>query len=159
MKRRKPSQRRGLLFVALLVALVLQLWPLFGGVAMWRPQFVLLVLVFALIYRPDYYGIATAWLTGLVMDAVSGGVFGRYALALGICAYLLHLFRQRLLHAHVWHQSGLVLLLVALAQLVAMSVNITAGMHTSWALVWYPALTSALLWPLFYTLMMRLTRR
>ncbi|MDM3871731.1 rod shape-determining protein MreD [Porticoccus sp. W117] len=159
MRRRKQSQGRGLLFVALLTALVLQLWPLFGGVALWRPQFVLLVLTFALIYRPDYYGIATAWAAGLVMDAVTGGVFGRYALALGICAYLLHLFRQRLLHAHVWHQSGLVFLLVAMTQLVVMSINTSAGSGTSWTLVWYPAITSALLWPLFYTLMMRLTRR
>ena len=159
MKRRKPSQRRGLLFVALLIALVLQLWPLFGGVAMWRPHFVLLVLTFALIYRPDYYGIATAWFAGLVMDAVTGGVFGRYALALGICAYLLHLLRQRLLHARVWHQSGLVLLLVAVAQLIVMSVNIVADGRTSWLLVWYPAFTSALMWPLFYPLMMRLARQ
>ncbi|MCV6604385.1 MAG: rod shape-determining protein MreD, partial [Porticoccaceae bacterium] len=145
MKRRKQSQRRGLLFVALLIALVLQLWPLFGGVALWRPQFVLLVLTFALIHRPNYYGIATAWIAGLVMDAVTGGVFGRYALALGICAYLLHLLRQRLLHASIWHQGGMVLLLVAAAQLVVMSVNIVSGGGTSWALVWYPALTSALL--------------
>ncbi|UTW45020.1 rod shape-determining protein MreD [bacterium SCSIO 12696] len=158
MKPRRPPQRKSLFLLMLLIALVLQLWPLFGGVALWRPHFVLLVLVFALIYRPNNYGIMFAWFAGLAMDAATGGTFGRYALAFCISAYLLNLLRQRLLHASVWHQSGLVLLLVVAAQLVVMGVNAATGIDTSWSLVWYPAITSALAWPLFYTLMMRLVR-
>ena len=158
MNRRKPSRRFGLLLVALLVALVLQLWPLFGGVAMWRPHFVLLVLTFALLYRPDNYGIATAWCVGLIVDVVYGGVFGRHALALGGCAYLVQLLRPRLLHARLWHQSGLVLLLVVASQLIVVSVNLLVQDTSSWAVVWYPAITSALVWPLLYKIMARLAK-
>lgn len=157
--RHKAPHRFGLLIVALLAAMVLQLWPLFGGAALWRPHFVLLVLVFALLYRPGHYGIVTAWCVGLAMDVAYGGVLGRYALALGICAYLLQLFRRRLMHARLWHQSGLVFLLAALSQLIAVSVHLLVQRDASWAVIWYPAVTSALVWPVFYPIMMRLAKR
>lgn len=154
---RGRNENTGLLLLSLLVAMVLQLLPLYGAMAMWRPDFVLLTLVFFLLFRPLHYGIVMAWLVGLALDVLYGEPFGRHALALGVAAYLLVLLRPRLLHAHLWYQCGIVLLVVAASHLIGMSLNmlVSSGSSGSWAAVWFPAISSALVWPLVYLLFMR----
>ena len=157
---RSRNQSPGLLLISLLLAMVLQLLPLYGVAALWRPNFVLSVLIFFLLFRPLNYGIATAWSVGLVLDIIYGGLFGRHALALGIAAYLLILLRPRLLHAHMWHQCGVVLLLVAASQLIAVSLSVLVSGDSagSWAVIWCPAISSALIWPLVHLLLTRLLK-
>lgn len=157
MARGNPS-RLGLLLMALVVAMVMQLVPLFGPSAMWRPQLVQLVVIFFLLTLPLRYGIACAWTVGVVLDIFYGGVFGRYALALGVSAYLFMLLRPRLQHARIWHQCGLVLVLVAAAQLIVAAVNVLTQDTASWMTIWMPAVSSSLIWPLVYWLLMRLQR-
>ncbi|WIO74661.1 rod shape-determining protein MreD [Porticoccaceae bacterium LTM1] len=159
MRRPYQSNQLGALLIALLLATVLQILPLQQQLSFWRPQFVLLVLTFFLLYRPLDYGVATAWLIGLMLDFVFGGVVGRYALALGVCAYLINLLAKRLLHAHIWHQCGVVFLLVAASQLIVASVNLLTHSNASWSIIFLPAISSALIWPLIYFLMFRWVRR
>jgi len=139
--------------VILLVAVTLQLIPSFTVLTLWRPSYVLLVLIYFLLYQPHHYGMASAWLAGLLLDLVSGGVLGRYALALGVCAYIVRLLKRRLLHAQIWHQCSLVFLLTLLSQLIVLSVNLLTQNHFSWEILFYPALSSMILWPIFYLVM------
>ncbi len=152
------NQNTGLLSVALLLAMVLQLLPLYGPMVVWRPNFVLLVLFFFLLFRPLAYGIATAWIAGLVLDILYGGLLGSHAFSLGVAAYLIVLLRPRLLQGHLWFQAGVVLLLTAASQLIDVSLNTLisdAGSTGSWSVIWCPAITSAMVWPLVYVLLMR----
>jgi rod shape-determining protein MreD len=139
--------------VIVLIAVTLQILPSFTGLALWRPSFVLLVLIYFVLYKPYQYGIISAWLAGLLVDIVNGGVVGKYALALGVCAYILQLLRRRLLHAQIWHQCSLVFLLVLLSQLIVLSVNMLTEKQFSWQILFFPALSSMILWPFFYLLM------
>lgn len=153
----RPSS--GLRFaIILLLAMVLQVMPIFSELALWRPSFVVLILIYFILYQSHRYGIGAAWLVGLLLDVVYGEVLGKYALAFGICAYLLMLLKNRLLHTQLWHQSTLVFLLVLLTQLLVLSVNMLNAKQLSWQMLVFPAFSSMLIWPLLYLLMQRVTR-
>ena len=67
--------------VSLIAALFLYSLPLQGGLAFWRPPFVLLVTVYWLIVQPQHVGITFVWFSGLLLDLLYGNVIGQNALA------------------------------------------------------------------------------
>ena len=136
----------GLVILSLLSAFLLQVYPLSGQWMYWRPSFVLLVVLFWLIHDPFRFGIGFAWLCGFGVDVVFGGLFGTHALAFGICAYMLQLSTQRIQHFQVWHQAIMILLMVIVSQLVVLSINLLVREGTSKAIIFYPAIASAILW-------------
>ena len=139
---------RWILVFSLTVALTLYFYPLRGEASLWRPLFVFLVVVYWLFAEPHRLGIGFAWLAGLGLDILTGGVPGRHALAMAVCAYLICLAGQRLHHFSVWHQTVLVSLLAVLYQSVIVFVNLLVGREFTILFMYYPVVTTVLLWPL-----------
>ena len=78
-----PDKNYSLYFystISLFMALLLQITPVFGSTAYWRPQFLLLVVSYWLLKKQRQYGIAFAWLAGMLLDIFSGQMLGRYAI-------------------------------------------------------------------------------
>ncbi len=144
--------------VALMLGVLLQIFPLSSTLAHWRPQFVLLVVFYWLFRDPFKHGIAFAWLAGLLLDIFIGELFGRHAVVFALCAYLLQLLQQRLHYFRVLHQAALVLLLVLMSQLLLHSITLLLRVNWQGDLVLAPAISSALVWPLLVWLLNRLLR-
>ncbi len=143
------------LSLSLVLALVLYFYPLRGDLGLWRPLLVFLVVMYWLLVEPYRLGIAFAWLCGLGLDILTGGILGQHALALACCAYLLRLAGQRLHHFSIWHQAVLISLLALLYQAVVAFVHLLAGRDVPGAYMVYPVLTTVLLWPLIAGILSR----
>ena len=144
--------------ISLFVGILLQITPIIGPSAYWRPQFLLLVVSYWLLKKQRQYGIAFAWLAGMLLDIFSGQMLGRYAITFSFCAYILILLNKRFYHFGLLPQAFLVFLLVLLNQLLLASISLLY--RTDWSIVMLiaPAITSALIWLPLSLLMNRLPK-
>lgn len=145
--------------LSLLIAYTLHFYPLRGDLGYWRPMIVFLVAIYWLLRKPHHLGLGFAWLIGLGLDILSGGILGQRALALLVCAYLLKLAGERLQHFSLWHQLLAVLPLAVIFQLVVIVVYLLAGGNADTWRMFLPILTTVPLWPLLAGLLNRVCQR
>lgn len=143
------------LILSLVLAILLQVYPLSGTAAYWRPDFLFLVMFYWLRQYPFQLGLGFAWLVGLVGDVAYGDIVGRTALAFCLSAYLLHLLQQRILNYRTLHEVWLLVPLVMISQTIVLTVNVILGRGVIWNSLLFTALTSALVWPLLKIVLTR----
>lgn len=145
--------------LSFLVALALSSLPLPDMAIAYRPEWLMLVLIYWCMAFPDRIGIFTGWLLGLVLDVMYGSLLGQHAMALAIVAYLVNLFHLRVRVFPLWQQSFIVLLMgIINLALNAWVRGIAGEFSISWS-YWMPALTSALVWPLVYIILRDMRRQ
>ncbi len=149
------TPRNGGLFIglSLLVAMGLTVVPMPEWAVSWRPDWVALVLIYWCMALPNRVGVGVAWLSGLLVDVLRGALFGQYALAYAVMAFIALRLHQRVRVFPVWQQAFTVMLLVAVAQMLVLWVKGITGLAPNTWLYWAPVLTSALLWPWVYALL------
>jgi rod shape-determining protein MreD len=145
--------------VSFLVALMLTSLSLPESVNIFRPEWLVLVLIYWCMAIPERVGIFTGWLLGLTLDVMHGSLLGQNAMALSIIAYLVSILHLRVRMFPLWQQSFMVFMLV----LVHLALNawvrgITGQFTITWA-YWMPALTSALIWPFLFVVLRDLRRQ
>ena len=133
--------------VTLLAAMFLNFLPWPGLSLLFRPDFVLLLVLFWCINQPRTVGFFLAWLLGLAMDVTNGSLFGQHAFA-----YVLTLFATILLHRRIqrfsyWKQALHILLLLLFHLTLILLVRLLSGARFPGGLYFVAALTGALLWP------------
>jgi len=143
---------------SVVIGLLLQLVPLSSTMALWRPQFILLIVFYWMFRNPFMHGITFAWLSGLLLDIFVGELFGRHAIVFALCAYLIRLIQQRLHHFGVLHQAMLVLFMVLVSQLLLHSITLIFRVGWDGSLSVAPAITSAILWPFMVLVINRLLK-
>ena len=145
--------------LSFLAALLLQIIPINGSIAYWRPQFLLLLVFYWVFYRQSKYGVGFAWMIGIILDMFAGEMFGRYAITFSLCAYFLILLSRRLQHFGIFHQAVLIFFMVLLNQLLVTSISLLYRADWSVALLMGSSLTSALIWPLLALVMNKIFSR
>jgi len=152
-----------LMYVSILIGLVLSIIPLPTSLpaelGYLRPDWVAMVLVYWVIATPDRIGVVTAWVIGVIMDVLVGGLLGQHALSYVIVAYVTASLYQRLRMFSVWQQGAVIFVILGLSHIVSFWIESIAGL-SQWTL-WYilPAVTGALLWPWVFLLLRSLRRR
>lgn len=136
------------ILLSFLAASVLSVLPLPDWLAWGRPEWMALVLIYWVIALPHRVGIITALLLGVFLDVLEGAVIGQNALSLSLLALLSLTLYQRLRVFALWQQSGVVLILVGINQLLCQWVQQLEGAGATSLLFLLPAVSSALLWPL-----------
>ncbi len=157
-----PAQPVNLyLIIALsfLLALVLSVYPLPMDIRWWRPEFVLVVAIYWIFFMPLTVSFLFLSALGLFQDLLEGVPFGQHSLGLVIVGYICILSYQRVRNFSLWRQSAWIFVLVGIAQLTDNWVQGMAGRPLSGIQFLYPALTSALIWPVCWVWMNRLTHR
>ena len=123
------------------------------------PDFVALTLCFWCIRQPRLVGLGIGWSLGLLTDAGNGVLLGQYALAYAILAFVSLWLSRRILWFGPWLQALYVLVILLIAQGVALVVRLVAGNpFPGWPLVVGPIL-GAILWPLVSWLLLFRQRR
>lgn len=135
-------------YFSLLAGYLLYLLPWSGFGLMLRPDFALLVLLYWLLRAPHLCNIGTAWLVGLLIDVASGSLFGQYALAYALTAFVAVSYQRRLVLFSYWQQSGNVFLLLVLAQIALLILKLFAGAEFSGWSYFLPSVSGILLWQL-----------
>lgn len=115
------------IYVSLLLALLLQLLPWSGWGLLLRPDFILLTLIYWIFRAPHLCSIGTAWLAGMVVDMLSGSLFGQNALAYTFAAFFAANYQRRLVLFNVGEQASYVLALLLLAQVSLFVIKLFGG--------------------------------
>ncbi len=147
-----------LISISFLVALVLLILPLPPAWRIYRPDWVLLALIYWNLALPHRVGVGIGWTSGLLEDVLTGTVLGQHALANAVVAYLTLKLHLRVRRYPRWQQTLTVLVLLTLAQLLSLWINGIMGLPVHAWSYWTPALTGALLWPPVYRLLRGLRR-
>lgn len=142
-----------------LLALILSVYPLPMDMRWWRPEFVLVVAIYWIFFMPLTVSFTLLCVLGLFQDLLEGVPFGQHSLGLVIVAYICILSYQRVRNFSIWRQSGWIFVLVGVAQLTDNWVQGMAGRPLSGIQFLYPALTSALLWPVCHWWLNGMTHR
>jgi rod shape-determining protein MreD len=156
---RQAKHHGGLVvLITFIVALLLTIIPLPEWLRYARPDWAGLVLIYWCLALPDRVGVTTGWLTGLLVDLLTGTLLGQHALSLTVVAWLTLKFHQRVRLFPVWQQALTVLVLLIVHQLLALWVNRIIGLPGAPWYVWMPAVSGMLIWPLIFPLLRGLRR-
>ena len=140
------SSKRKFIYFSLLLAFFCLLLPWYGLALTWRPDFVLLVIIFWLIRTPNLCNIGTAWLLGVLVDLATGGIFGQYALAYTLTAYLAVIYQRRLVLFNATQQIFYVFLLLVISQVFLLVLKtFTGAQWLGWS-YFMPSVIGIILW-------------
>lgn len=142
------------LWATLLASLLLNLLPWSGWLALIKPDFAALALLFWIVREPQRVGFATAFAFGLAMDIGQASLFGQHALAYSVVAYAATLLRRRLRMFSADKHVLQILPVLLAAQVVVLLVRLAGGAAgPGWT--WFvPPVTGALLWPLVWAVLL-----
>jgi rod shape-determining protein MreD len=133
--------------LSFLAAILLTVLPLPHSLAYWRPDWVAMILLFWVLNEPGLVGVWTAFFLGLLIDVLTGTLFGMHPFMLALVAYLARLSHRWVGVFSVWQTAGLALALVGAARLLQFVVMSAQGAAPDSLLYCVPAFSSALVWP------------
>ncbi|KGM07423.1 Rod shape-determining protein MreD [Methylophaga thiooxydans] len=149
------ESRNGVVIIlTLIVATLLMLVPLPETARYFRPEWVVLTLVYWAMALPHRVSIGVGWLVGLLMDVTMGGTLGIMAFSYAFAVYLIARFHLQLRQYPLWQQALTILSVVVVVHLVSV---VTSKTESTW-LIWMPVLTSTLLWPVMFATLRKIRR-
>ncbi len=147
-----------LLLVSVLVAFLLSIVGVPEFLLLWRPEWAALVVFYWVLEAPGRIGLVFAWSVGFLLDILEGTLMGMNALALALVAYLILSMHQRIKMFPILQQSFIVFLIVGISLMLCHWIKSVTGVRPGDMSFLLPAVSSALIWPLFYVVMRRLDR-
>lgn len=146
------------IFVTLIFAMCLRILPLPESLAIFNPDWVLLVLIYWSLAIPERVGISYAWIFGILTDVLMGRLFGQYALSYSLVIYLVLIWHRQLRQFPQFQQSVFVFACLLISQLLLFwfeNLKAPAQLHGTF---WLPVLSGTFCWTLVYHIM-RFIRR
>lgn len=145
-------------YVSLLIALLCQLFPWVGQGVIFRPDFMLVVLLYWVLRAPNLCNVGTAWIAGLLVDLATGSLLGQHALSFTVTAYLALSFQRRLVLFNPWQLATYVIGLLTIERLLMLLLKLFEGNENpGWPYFW-PIVTGLVLWQIMIVIFGRLTR-
>jgi len=148
-----------IILLTLLVAIMASIMPLPLSVDAFRPDWVLIVLIYWCMALPGRVNIITAWIMGFLLDVLLGSVLGVYAAAMAISVFIVAENFQKIRNFSIWQQALIAGVLAALYHLVVFWLQrflIDVSFLTSYL---YPVITTIILWPWVFYLLRKLRRQ
>ena len=137
----------GIIILTLAVAAWISLLPWPDKLSLFRPEWLVLVLLYWVIALPYRIGVFWGFFTGLFQDVLVGAVLGQHALAFALVAWLAQATHKRIRVFPPLQQNLVIFLLVGVAVMVSYLVQDAAGRaQYSPLLMQLGAVASALLW-------------
>ena len=150
----KKQHGGGVIIFSILFAMILMLVPLPETVRFFRPEWVVMVLIYWAMALPRRVGVGFAWITGLFIDVIMGASLALFAFSYALVIYMVLRFHLQLRQYPLWQQALSIMSLVLLVQVINIAISPrTAGWH-----VWLPAVTSTLMWPFIFAILRKLRR-
>lgn len=145
--------------LSFLVAYLLAIVPFPDWAMYYRPQWVMLVLIYWVMALPYRIGIGSAWMAGLFTDILEGSLLGIHALTFAVLAYITLSLHQRLRLFSSLQQSGIVLALVGLVMTGTYWIKVMTDQTAPGGMLFLlGALSSAFVWPWLFLLLRQLRR-
>ncbi|MES2500908.1 MAG: rod shape-determining protein MreD [Pseudomonadota bacterium] len=146
------------IYITLLIALLCQLFPWVGQGVIFRPDFMLIVMLYWLLRAPNLCNIGTAWLAGLLVDLATGSLLGQHALTFTLVAFIGLGYQRRLVLFNTWQLAGYVFALILIERILILLLKLFEGNDSPGLHYFWPVLSGLLLWQLMIFLFGELTR-
>ncbi|MBL1320148.1 MAG: rod shape-determining protein MreD [Methylophaga sp.] len=147
-------QGRIILLMTIIIAMILVIVPIPDSLRLFRPEWVLMTLLYWAMALPERVGIGFAWIVGLLMDMMLGGTLGILAFSYALVTYLILNFHLQLRQYPLWQQALIIMSLVLLVNIIKVMFSPAVA---SWY-VWAPAIVSTLVWPIVYAVLRKIRR-
>lgn len=152
----RGRKTRRTLVIAIAVAMMLSLVPLPAALDLLRPYWVALVLIYWTLEVKGSVSLGAAFITGLVLDLLSGSLMGMHALSLVIMVYLVQRFRARLRFFPPWQQALAILGLLVNDRIILIWITILLSEPVPTWELWLPPLVGMAFWPWLFLLLDRI---
>ncbi|WP_100638651.1 rod shape-determining protein MreD [Marinobacter salexigens] len=145
--------------LSVIASLVLSISLFPAGWFEFRPEWLGLVVFYWTFRAPAQFGVLLAWCLGLFLDVLEATPLGVNALGMGLIAFLVLTVHQRLRMYPMPQQCLMVFLLLGINQMLVHFIKqMFGGEDAGFSYLW-PALTSALIWPVFCILLDNINRK
>jgi rod shape-determining protein MreD len=145
-------------YCTLLIALLCQLFPWVGQGVIFRPDFMLVVILYWLLRAPNMCNVGTAWFAGLLVDLATGSLLGQHALSFSIAAFIALSYQRRLVLFNTWQLAGYVAAILTIERIVMLLLKLFEGNENPGLNYFWPVITGLLLWQLMILMFGGLTR-
>jgi rod shape-determining protein MreD len=145
--------------LTILVSLMLMIMPMPIAVEPFRPDWLVLVMIFWVMSAPRSYSVGIAWLLGIVLDVAQGTLLGQHALALCVIVYITVKFHLLMRVFPVLQLTATVFALLTLYQFLLFWVNGVAGVSATMVDYWGPVVSGTIIWPVLSTFLSGLRYR
>ena len=153
---KRNRERRSLIFLTIVAAILLSLVPLPGILMPFKPYWVALVVIYWSLESQDTMSLGLAFLTGVVLDILSGSLMGLHALSLVVMVFLVQHFRSRLRFFPPWQQALSVLVLLVNDRIILIWITVFLREPLPTWKYWLPPLVGTVLWPWLFLLLDRI---
>jgi rod shape-determining protein MreD len=147
-----------IVLLSLLLALIASIMPMPLNVDAFRPDWVLIVLVYWSLALPSRVNVVTAWVMGFLLDVLLGSVLGVHAAAMAISVYIAAVNYQKIRNFSLWQQAFIVGVLAALYHLLVFWMQRLLTDVVFLPSYLYPVITSVVLWPWMFLLLRKVRR-
>ncbi|MGL4448102.1 rod shape-determining protein MreD [Shewanella sp.] len=154
----QAANGRLIVWLTLFIGLLSQIMPLPVVVEAWRPDWLLMILIYWSIALPHRYNILTAWVMGVALDILLGATLGVRSLAMSLVIYIAILHCQRLRNFPQWQQALVIMLLICIYHLVVYWIEFVVGNAQFSLNMFLPALAALVFWPWVFWILRRVRR-
>lgn len=148
-----------IIMFTLLLALIVSIIPMPLSIDAFRPDWVLVVVVYWSIALPRRINVITAAVMGLLLDVLLGATLGVHSAAMAICVYIAVVNYQKIRNFSYLQQSLIIGVLSALYHLLVFWVQRLLNDIAFLPSYLYPVLTTMILWPWAFLLLRKVRRR
>lgn len=128
----------------------LNILPLSNTIKALNPDWVLLVLIYWTLAVPERVGVFNAWVLGILVDVLTGRIFGMHGLIYALVNFTCLKLHRRLRHYPVLQQAIFVFCCLLFAQVLVFWIeSVQSSMGLTW-LFWMPVLTGTICWPFVF---------
>ncbi len=154
------GHRGGLvIFFSIFIALVLAILPMPETMQSYRLQWTTLVLIYWCLAIPERVGVGFSFLTGIMLDIITGSLLGQHAMSLSIIAFVTVKTHQRIRVFPPWQQALFVIALLLLDRMLQVWVDGAIGRPGKDVGFWIAPLLGGVLWPWLFIIMRDIRRR
>ncbi|WP_114327457.1 rod shape-determining protein MreD [Candidatus Colwellia aromaticivorans] len=147
-----------IILFTLLIALMASIMPMPLSADAFRPDWVLIVLMYWCMALPGRVNIITAWVMGFLLDVLLGSVLGVHAAAMAMSIYIIVENHQKIRNFSIWQQALITGVLAALYHLVVFWLQRFLIDVVFLPNYLYPVITTIVLWPWVFYLLRKVRR-
>ena len=152
------NQLNDLIFVwsIMLLTTILTIMPMpdfLNGITI---EWVAMSIIFFSIMNVSLMGIFAAWIIGLLLDLLQGGLLGENALIFSVISYLSYRFRFQIRVYPDWQIMIVILFLLSFGNLISLWIKGFSGRILFVSEDWLSVVCAVLIWPIFMRILLAL---